>query len=78
MSRRSRTVLPAGLVLGLLPLLGGCGGGVIGDILPHAIGGYPRDAPPRPGTPGYEEWLQKVYGTKPKEPGEKAAEQSAK
>lgn len=78
MSRRSRTALLACLVLGLLPLLGGCGGGVIGDVLPHAIGGYPKDAPPRAGAPGYDEWLQKVYGTKPKEPGEKAAEQSAK
>ena len=73
----SRRAVTAGLVLGLLPFLGGCSGGLIGDILPHAIGGLPGDAPPRPGRPGHEEWLQKVYGTKPKEPGEKVAEQSA-
>ena len=59
MSRRAVTV-----VLGLLPFIGGCSGGLIGDILPHAIGGLPGDAPPRPGRPGHEEWLQKVYGTK--------------
>jgi hypothetical protein len=79
MSGRSRTAIRASLLLlGLSPLLGGCGGGAIGDILPHVMGGYPKDAPPRPGAPGYEEWLEKVYGHKPQQPGEKVAEKSAK
>jgi hypothetical protein len=72
-----------GRLLVLVALLGSalglasCGGGWIGDILPHAVGGLPKDAPPRPGAPGYEEWLQKIYGHPPKEPGEKSAATSA-
>jgi len=30
-----------------------------GDFIPHAIGGLPADAPPRRGTPEYDEWMAK-------------------
>jgi hypothetical protein len=42
------------LVIGAL-LLGSCSG----DLIPHWAGGLPKDAPPRPGTPEYEEFQQK-------------------
>jgi hypothetical protein len=35
-------------------------GGVIGDLLPHWAGGYPKNAPPRPGTPEYEVFRQEL------------------
>lgn len=44
--------------------LGGCGSissfvaGSMGDYVPAWAGGLPADAPPRPGTPQYEEWLK--------------------
>jgi hypothetical protein len=44
--------------------LGGCGSissfvaGSMGDYIPAWAGGLPADAPPRPGTPQYEEWLK--------------------
>jgi len=42
-------------------VLGSCSsGGVIGDWLPHWAGGYPRNAPPRPGTKEYEEFVQRL------------------
>lgn len=75
MPKRARSLTCTGLLLlGLLPALVGCGGGIIGDILPHAVGGYPKDAPPRAGAPGYDEWLKKVHGNPPQEPGQKSVE----
>jgi hypothetical protein len=50
-----------GLVL-MASSLGGCGSissflaGGMGDLIPAWAGGLPADAPPRPGTPGYEEY----------------------
>ena len=44
--------------------LGGCGSissfvaGSMGDLIPAWAGGLPADAPPRPGTARYEEWLK--------------------
>ena len=33
-------------------------GGVLGELMPHWVGGLPKDAPPRPGTPEYEAFRQ--------------------
>lgn len=44
--------------------LEGCGsineriGASVGDVLPHWVGGLPADAPPRRGTPEYEEYMK--------------------
>jgi uncharacterized protein YceK len=51
------TVLAAGA-------LSGCGsineklGAGMGDVIPHWAGGLPADAPPRPGTVEYDEFMQ--------------------
>ena len=54
----SVTVLIAGLALG--GCSGGMSGGMAGDIMPQWAGGYPKDMPPRPGTPEYEAFRQKL------------------
>jgi len=36
--------------------LAGCGG-FVADHWPHWAGGMPADVPPRPGTPGYAEFI---------------------
>jgi hypothetical protein len=38
---------------------GGVTGGVIGDYAPHWAGGFPKDLPPRPGTPEYDAFEKK-------------------
>ncbi len=44
--------------------LGGCGSissfvaGSMGDLIPAWAGGLPADAPPRPGTEKYDDWLR--------------------
>jgi hypothetical protein len=44
-------------VLAVLPFgLASCAGGTIADAVPHFMGGLPKNAPPRPGTPEYEEY----------------------
>jgi hypothetical protein len=35
----------------------------MGDYVPEWAGGLPPGAPPRPGTPGYDEYLKKLEGT---------------
>jgi len=43
------------------PVLSGCvtsGGIGVGDLVPQWAGGLPSDAPPRPGTAKYDEWMQ--------------------
>jgi len=50
-------VLIAGLALGGCT---GMSGGMVGDVLPQWVGGTPRDTPPRPGTPEYEAFRQKL------------------
>jgi len=30
----------------------------LGDYVPHWLGGLPADAPPRPGTPRYDEFMR--------------------
>ena len=42
------------------PVLGSCTGGVVGDLMPHWAGGLPKNAPPRPGTPEYDAYRQKL------------------
>jgi len=37
-------------------------GGTIADMVPHALGGLPKNAPPRPGTPEYEEYKKRIEG----------------
>jgi hypothetical protein len=54
----SVAVLIAGLALG--GCSGGLSGGMAGDIMPQWAGGYPKDMPPRPGTPEYEAFKQKL------------------
>jgi hypothetical protein len=45
------------LILG--PMLGSCSGfaGTVADNWPHWAGGMPADVPPRPGAPGYDEFI---------------------
>jgi cell division septation protein DedD len=56
--------IAAAVLLGFSPLLGSCGGGAEGgfsgyvaDHWPHWAGGMPDDVPPRPGAPGYDEFI---------------------
>jgi hypothetical protein len=36
------------------------GSGKLGDYVPNWAGGLPKDAPPRPGTPEYDAFRQKL------------------
>jgi len=47
------------IVLCLGPVLGSCStiSGVVADHWPHWAGGMPDDVPPRPGAPGYDEFI---------------------
>ncbi len=49
----------AGLWLCLATTLGACSpfAGFVADHVPHWAGGLPADAPPRPGAPGYDEFI---------------------
>ena len=59
--RRASALIVLTLMAGSL---GGCGSissfvaGSMGDYIPAWAGGLPADAPPRPGSPRYEEWLK--------------------
>jgi hypothetical protein len=56
------------LVVGASLLLGGCGAinswlaASLADRVPQWAGGVPTDAPPRPGTAGYDEYVRKLEG----------------
>ena len=54
---RRRLALPA--LLGVFLALGGCSSfsGFVADTWPTWAGGMPKDVPPRPGAPGYEEFI---------------------
>jgi hypothetical protein len=59
-----KRLLAAAVLACLGPLLGSCGGvtesgvsGYVADHWPHWAGGMPADAPPRPGAPGYDEFI---------------------
>src|SRR5271169_882203 len=54
--------ITAAVVLCLGSGLGSCGGGAefsgyVADHWPHWAGGMPDDVPPRPGAPGYDEFI---------------------
>ena len=60
----TKRLIAAAIVLGLGPVLGSCGGAsengfsaYIADHWPHWAGGMPGDVPPRPGAPGYNEFI---------------------
>jgi hypothetical protein len=57
-----------GLGLGLL--LGSCGpvAGFTADHWPHWAGGLPAGTPPRPGTPGYDDYVAHRQETEPPKP----------
>jgi len=46
-------------LLGICLALGGCSSfaGFVSDTWPTWAGGMPKDVPPRPGAPGYEEFI---------------------
>jgi hypothetical protein len=67
--------LAAAMVLGLGLALGSCGS-FVADHWPHWAGGLPNDAPPRPGAPGYEEFIAHRPANKDAATPEVAAGQS--
>jgi len=54
-----KRLLAAAMVLGFGVLLGSCSdfSGYVADHWPHWAGGLPEDVPPRPGTPGYDDFI---------------------
>jgi hypothetical protein len=51
-----KRLFKAGILLGVGLNLASCGG-FVADHWPHWAGGLPADAPPRPGSPGYDEFI---------------------
>jgi hypothetical protein len=51
-----KRLLAASAVLTLAVMLSACGG-YVADHVPHWAGGLPADAPPRPGAPGYDDFI---------------------
>ena len=51
-----KRLITAATLLGFGLNLAGCGG-FVADRWPHWAGGMPADVPPRPGAPGYEEFI---------------------
>ncbi len=58
-TRYTGRLLTIACVLSLGLALGSCGGfsGYVADHWPRWAGGMPDDVPPRPGAPGYEEFI---------------------
>ena len=54
-----KRLVAAGAVLWLGAVLGSCSpfAGYMADHVPHWAGGLPPDVPPRPGAPGYDEFI---------------------
>ena len=54
-----KRLVAAGIVLWLGAALGACSpfAGYVADNWPHWAGGLPPDVPPRPGAPGYDEFI---------------------
>jgi hypothetical protein len=61
----------AATIIGLAAALGGCSSfaGFVADNWPHWAGGMPDDVPPRPGAPGYDQFIahgkERSLATKP-------------
>jgi hypothetical protein len=51
-----KQLFKAAILLGLGLNLASCGG-FVADHWPHWAGGMPADVPPRPGTPGYADFI---------------------
>src|SRR5581483_5280256 len=51
-----KRLVTAATLVGFALNLASCGG-FVADHWPHWAGGLPADAPPRPGTPGYAEFI---------------------
>ena len=62
----SRRLLAPTLALCLGLGLGSCSSfsGFVSDRWPHWAGGLPADAPPRPGAPGYDEFIAHAQASK--------------
>jgi len=64
--------------------LGGCASvnermsAAMGDYLPQWAGGLPPDAPPRPGTAKYDEWMKERERLRQTPAAEREKEQQAK
>jgi len=54
-----KRLVAAGVWLCFAAMLGACSpfAGYVADHVPHWAGGLPPDAPPRPGAPGYEDFI---------------------
>ena len=66
--------ITAATLLGFGLNLAGCGG-FVADHWPHWAGGLPADVPPRPGAPGYEEFV--AHGQSNPEPKQEPAATAA-
>jgi hypothetical protein len=67
-----KQLFTAAIVLSLGLGLANCGG-YFADHWPHWAGGLPADAPPRPGSPGYAEFI--AHGQAAEDPANAAAAQ---
>jgi hypothetical protein len=68
------------IVLGLGLLLGSCGSvaGFASDHWPHWAGGMPAGVPPRPGAPGYDDYVaHRQAETEPAKPAATSATANA-
>jgi hypothetical protein len=72
-------LVKAAIMLGLALNLASCGG-FVADHWPHWAGGTPEGVPPRPGAPGYAEFIahgqakpQAVDAASPQQPAETSA-----
>jgi len=76
--------LATAIVFGAGLALASCGqfSGYVADRWPHWAGGLPDDVPPRPGAPGYDEFIAhgqaEQNAAKPAAPGQKTAATTAK
>jgi hypothetical protein len=54
-----KRIVASAFAVGLGLMLGSCSpfSGYVADSWPHFAGGEPRDVPPRPGAPGYEQFI---------------------
>jgi hypothetical protein len=68
----------ASVLLCLAAMLGACSpfAGYVADHVPHWAGGLPPDAPPRPGAPGYDDFIAHGQAQPPSAPAP-AADASA-